>query len=228
MSGKCADGLCAVLTYFLSLLYLAVTHMSAYIAIWHTTIHRAPWFVEPTYMQRPVSSKSTNEHPREPYENPAFRAEDHSDNHSDDDSVLPTRPRFVLNSREADLERLEGSQHDPDNYRSPPSPAHSADSLRPMWARQVSPRRGVDMPFAPLPVAQRFSRLVKSYWRASGTDEGGPPVLPPKPSLPVPRDLDGGFLGFHRKSYGLFPDSVPDQDKPIAQPRRSEWVTARR
>ena len=56
-------------------------------------------------------------------------------------------------------------------------------------------------------------------------------MLLPKtsPSLPEPAHLDDGFfVDCHRASYGHFPESVADEDLPVAQSARAEWVQARR
>lgn len=208
-----------VLTYFLTLFYLAVSHASLYGGIWTRTVYKAPWFVEPscTNLPRKLATKTV----KEPYENPAFGAEDDEEDIVDHVLLSPPYALFASNSSDTDIERLSVPST---RFRAAPSPARSQESLRPQWAKQVYTRRGVDMPFPPMPVAQRFSRLVKSYWSTSTV----PPTPPPKPNLPEPANLNGGFLDCHRASYGFFPEEVDDQDKPIQQSRMSQWVQARR
>ena len=209
------------MTYFLALCYLAVSHSSIYGGIWTTTVYRAPWFVEPsaTNLARELPSKKASL--KEPYENPAFSA------HEDEDDIgvrgqwVPPRAPFAGYATDADIERL--SIPSP-RFLDGSSRSRSEESLRPQWAKRVNTRRGVDMPFAPLPVAQRVSRLIKSCWSPITP----PPPLPPKPSLPSPANLDGGFLDCHRTSYGFFPAGVDNVDEPIKQTRMSGWVHARR
>jgi hypothetical protein len=194
-----------------------VTHASSYAAIWHQSVHQVPWFIEPTFLHKPVS-KTVRANVKEPYENPVFRGE-----YNEDDEVHLTlsNPSLALDSYNVDLERLSRSST---RQCIAPLPAESQESLRPMWAKQVGTRRGIDLPFAPVPVAQRVSRLVKSCWRTSSI--AAPPPPPPKLDLRDSTSFNGGFLDCHRASYGFFPDSVPDQDKPIAQTRMNEWVQA--
>ena len=210
-----------VLTYFLTLFYLAVSHVSIYGGIWGTTVYQAPWFIERATTEDYIINKPHPKPGKQPWENPAFECHQDGDNVADRKCLAPPHAPFPGNPSDVDVERLSvPSIH----FRSAPSPACSQESLRPQWAKRTNTRRGVDMPFAPLPVAQRVSRLIKSCWSASSL----PPSPPPKPNLPEPSNLNGGFLDCHRTSYGFFPDRVEDVDKPIRQTRMSEWVQARR
>lgn len=205
-----------MLAYFLTLFYLAVSHVHVYGGIWTSTVYRAPWFVErvvPCAASKP-SPKATNE----PYENPAFSAhEDEADTGDRGLSAAFYAP-FTGHLSDVDIERLSAT-----HFRAAPSPARSQESLRPQWAKRLTTRRGVDAPFATLPVAQPVPRLIKSFWSTSSL----PPSPPAKPNLPEPANLNGGFLDCHRTSYGFFPEAVDDADKPIRQPRMSQWVQAR-
>lgn len=209
-----------VLTYFLTLFYLAVSHSSTYPAIWTRTVYKAPWFVEPTLGALHTQHRAPKKE-KEPYESPVFRGDDEDD--EGDLGMLPLSSPHAPYMRNGDIESASvASTH----YRAPPPPARSQESLRPTWAKRVNTRRGIDTPFAAVPVAQRLSRLVKSYWSAPSA----PPTPPPKVGLDLPSEerLRGVFLDCHRASYGFFPESVADEDKPISQARLSEWVRARR
>ncbi|GJE95204.1 hypothetical protein PsYK624_113850 [Phanerochaete sordida] len=226
------------IAYFLTLFYLALSHASVYGAFWQLTVYHAPWFVEPTLPlahsgptskpPRPPQHKAT-----EPWENPAFR---HDDDEQDiGDAPLP--PPLAPWARDPEAHALPAR-------RTAPSPVQSTASLRPPWAQRVQTRRGVDPPFAPAPAASRLSRLVRSFWSASSAPPPSPP--PPVPPKFAPRPLalrtspsplpafvdsplpEGGFVDCFRGSYGYFPEAVVDEDSPIEQPRRSEWVRALR
>ncbi|EKM55491.1 uncharacterized protein PHACADRAFT_256146 [Phanerochaete carnosa HHB-10118-sp] len=204
-----------IMVYFLTLFSLALSHASVYGAFWQTTVYQAPWFVEPAL----GGSVNKPSKPKEPWENPAFSAYEEEDEKEEEDlGDVSLTPPVVAWARKFDLEGL--------YMPSAPLRAKSVESMRPAWAKRVNTRRGIDPPFAPAPVAQRVSRLVKSYW--SGTS--APPTPPAKasPSLPRPSNLNGGFIDCHRASYGYFPDEVADEDQPIAQPKRCEWVQAHR
>lgn len=213
-----------IIAYFLTLFYLSLSHSSVYGAFWTMTVYQAPWFVEPAIGIQPRTASPRASQPKEPWENPAFRA--HED--VEDEQALnevPLTPPVAPWSRNYDPERLSAASS---RLRAAPAPARSMESLRPAWAKRVNTRRGVDLPFAPAPVANRVSRLVKSFWSDTSAS---PPPPPPKPSslpsLPSPVVL-GGFVDCHRGSYGHFPETVADEDSPIEQPQRSEWVQARR
>lgn len=213
-----------MLAYFLTLFYMAVTHASRYGAIWTRTIYKAPWFVElddNCIVEKPCR-KATNA--AEPYENPAFSAMEDEDIKINDynDTLIPPHAPYALKPGNVDLERLPISSA---WFRAAPSPTQSQESLRPQWAKRVNTRRGVDKPFPPKPVGERpVFRPIKSHLSAPRL----PPSPLPKPNLPEPANLNGGFLDCHRASYGLFPEGVDDANVPIQQPRLSQWLQARR
>lgn len=205
--------------YFLTLIITATTHSTAYGAVWSATVSNVPWFVDTQLARISFPTAAATEKPasppKGPYENPVFHAQD-----NDEEAEGPLAPPNLpfASHLDYDLERQLGAHQ--------LVQSHSQESLRPNWAKRVNTRRGVDLPFAPKPSAtQRISRVLKSYWSGVTTV---PPTPPPKPSLPIPSNLNGGFIDCHRTSYGHFPDDVTDHDLPIAQTRLSEWVRAER
>ncbi|KAI0686734.1 hypothetical protein BC835DRAFT_440318 [Cytidiella melzeri] len=209
-----------LMIYFLTLFITSVSHSSTYGAVWWTTVYTMPWFENPYAVKVDFPASSAPPRPippRSPYENPCFKAHD---------DHLPLTPPSVpfTKTYQTDLEsfRSETRPRADSNLTS----TKSEDSCKPGWAKRVNTRRGVDPPFSPFPnAAKRISRALKSYWTGESTV---PPTPPPKPSLPVPDNLNGGFIDCHRASYGHFPNDVDDMDLPIARTHMREWVKAER
>lgn len=203
--------------YFLTLVITATEHSSTHGAVWSSTVYTVPWFsnsehiVEVRFPQPELPPKA----PGGPYENPVFRA-------ADEDYEPFTPPSVPYAQANIDIEKFAGVPHMAD-----PQHEGDRDGMRPNWAKRVNTRRGIDHPFATASTAaKRVSRVFKSYW--SGVTTAVPPTPPPKPELPVPKNLNGGFIDCHRGSYGQFPDNVADHDLPIARTHLTEWVKAER
>ncbi|KAI0341787.1 hypothetical protein BDW22DRAFT_275489 [Trametopsis cervina] len=209
-----------LMMYFLTLFITSVSHYGTYRGVWWTTVYNVPWFDNSHAVNVAFPSEGPAipaKDPSSPYENPVFRA--HEDN-------LPLTPPHVPFAQRDNID-LERASHSGNGS------SVSLDSCRPVWAKSVKTRRGVDPPFSSIPgAAQRISRALKSYWSGA---TNVPPTPPPKPSLPLPDHLssnsfmnDSGFVDCHRASYGHFPHEVEDIDLPIARTHMKEWVKADR
>ncbi|KAI0810899.1 hypothetical protein BC629DRAFT_1436876 [Irpex lacteus] len=221
-----------MLLYFLTLFIISASHYSTYRGVWWTTVYNMPWFG--TSSDAPSTARKITfpepdiprpMAPQSPYENPCFR---------DCTEDLPLTPPVApwVSATYADLESQRASSD-------PRTSGASDGSRRPVWAKTVNTRRGVDPAFSPTPnPAKRISNALKSYWpraAAGSTSAAGapPPTPPPKLDVPPPHTLHGhtlhgSFVDCHRSSYGHFPNDVQDVDLPIARTHMRDWITAER
>jgi len=213
--------------YFLVLFITATSHYGTYGAVWSTTVYNMPWFENPhavkvDFYPRAAPLQVVRPKSPEDYENPVFKAHENDD----EGHNLPLTPPSVPFTQQYNVNIEACGILTRSRTSSEPTTTSNTEGSRPNWAKRVNTRRGVDLPFSPVPnAAKRMSRALKSYWSGATTV---PPTPPPKPELPVPENLNGGFIDCHRASYGHFPEDVPDIDLPIARTHMTEWVKAER
>jgi hypothetical protein len=211
--------------YFLTIFVTASSHSSAYSGVWWTTVYTMPWFTNPPPPPAKVVFPTHQAElkpmpPKSPYQNPCFEP-------GEDAHIILTPPSVPFaQSYQMDLEK----QNLP--YAARPravSDPASITSQRPVWAKRVNTRRGVDPPFTPYPNATtRVSAALKSLWPHSARTTAQP-SSPPKTTLPAPENLGNGeFIDCVRSSYGHFPSDVDNMDLPIARTHMREWVKAER
>ncbi|KZT68213.1 hypothetical protein DAEQUDRAFT_738932 [Daedalea quercina L-15889] len=219
-----------LLMYLFGLIGITTAHSSAEADVWNAAITSVPWFAT---IQTPLPSGNSKLlfYPKDPecqeFESPAFK--DDASLHSASSKLQSTlKPAGILQSP---LKTISISLPF----------SKSVESFRPHWAKDVKPRRGVDVPFLSPGKSQTGTLRLKSHWSSSTTSTYVPPVLPPKTRSPLGRQRSGEVeieipsqmslpvitpCPSRPISYGIFPEDVQDPDMPIKPCRRSEWVRA--
>ncbi|VDC06005.1 unnamed protein product [Peniophora sp. CBMAI 1063] len=220
-----------MLSYFLTILGLAIGHMRTEPGIWTKSLYKVPWFDSDRVSKFPPVLPPLNKHESTRL---SFLSRRHSL------SVFPEDVEQSAGGTPAERP----SAPEPKTPKTPSSMFNtmplfkrtdSSDQSRPWWARVRDIRPGIDVPF---PRVLRFSTLSMSRTPRGSADQGQPPAVPPLPATQDPGIDDFGqryisFFPGERRPSQRVPDSAStghhmayDPDRPLPRPPRSEWVRA--
>lgn len=198
-----------VLLYSFSLLTTTITHMNTVPDVWTSSIRAVPWFVgppsslecPPSYDEKarrfealindsrasihystPIFERHTKALPPSPLEPPKF-------------PMSPVSPRWQNRKGSAGSLESAGVEYNrrmtwTNRMSGALSHRMSMESMRPGWAKRLSARRGVDLPFnmnlprfavkTPPPVRPLRPFKLKSHWSQSTSSPPPVPSRPPK------------------------------------------------
>ncbi|CCL98438.1 uncharacterized protein FIBRA_00435 [Fibroporia radiculosa] len=213
-----------LLFYFFALVGITVVHVGSHPAVWASPISSVSWFTP----EEKIQGHKSKDMEKGEYENPAFKADEAMSARPVSRTQVQSASRFSI---------MKGFTISAPRFQ-------NAEGFRPAWAKDVNPRRGVDLPFAAKPKVPTVKDRLRSYWSASSTDSM--PPVPPKAYTNTSRYLErldansdyvpdtGNELNLpvitpspsRPLSYGIFPEDVQDPDVPIHTSHRSEWITA--
>ncbi|TFY65482.1 hypothetical protein EVJ58_g1949 [Rhodofomes roseus] len=148
-----------LLLYLFGLIGITTMHSSTQADMWGAAITSVPWFATSQSPSSPPSSGKQWFYPKDPerqdFESPVFK---------DDESL------FTASSKTQSMWKPAGIIRPPFKAVSISAPfSKSVGSLRPTWAKDVKPRRGVDPPFLSPGKSQKSAPRLKSHWSSSTT-----------------------------------------------------------